>query len=262
MAKQLARPALPCAGHDSLDCIVNWAKETHQKHRSDKREYTYTWCGAACLRTACAGLPCENRPAPPVSAQQQALVPHKPSAQRFWVPCRAVKWNSHCAVKVRHTGAGWPRPSAPPRRDQFEKAETHDELWNAAQKQMTQHGKMHGFMRMVRARCSPGPRICQPGCTQLFCQLHSRARQGASGARRQPALALGWSCMRPHMVSPCAAAVLGKEGAGVDRVPRAGLRLCHAAQRQVGDRRQVRRAELRLPQPDRVVPQFDAATHF
>lgn len=37
------------------------------------------------------------------------------------------------------------------RRDQFEKAETHDDLWNAAQKQMTQHGKMHGFMRMVWA---------------------------------------------------------------------------------------------------------------
>ena len=35
-------------------------------------------------------------------------------------------------------------------RDQLEKAETHDDLWNAGQKQMTRLGKMHGFMRMVR----------------------------------------------------------------------------------------------------------------
>jgi deoxyribodipyrimidine photo-lyase len=31
---------------------------------------------------------------------------------------------------------------------QFEKAETHDELWNAAQIQMLREGKMHGYMRM------------------------------------------------------------------------------------------------------------------
>ncbi len=32
--------------------------------------------------------------------------------------------------------------------DQFEKAETHDEYWNAAQKEMVKTGKMHGYMRM------------------------------------------------------------------------------------------------------------------
>ncbi len=32
--------------------------------------------------------------------------------------------------------------------EQFEKAETHDELWNAAQIQMLREGKMHGYMRM------------------------------------------------------------------------------------------------------------------
>ena len=37
-------------------------------------------------------------------------------------------------------------------RDQLEKGETHDDLWNAAQKQMTQHGKMHGFLRMYWAK--------------------------------------------------------------------------------------------------------------
>ena len=37
-------------------------------------------------------------------------------------------------------------------RAQFEKAETHDELWNAAQMEMTHLGKMHGFMRMYWAK--------------------------------------------------------------------------------------------------------------
>ncbi len=37
-------------------------------------------------------------------------------------------------------------------RDQFELAETHDELWNAAQLQMVTTGKMHGFMRMYWAK--------------------------------------------------------------------------------------------------------------
>ena len=31
---------------------------------------------------------------------------------------------------------------------QFEHAETHDELWNAAQKEMLQRGKIHGYYRM------------------------------------------------------------------------------------------------------------------
>jgi len=36
--------------------------------------------------------------------------------------------------------------------DEFENAETHDELWNAAQKQMCITGKMHGYMRMYWAK--------------------------------------------------------------------------------------------------------------
>jgi deoxyribodipyrimidine photo-lyase len=35
---------------------------------------------------------------------------------------------------------------------QFEKGNTHDELWNAAQKQMVKTGKMHGYMRMYWAK--------------------------------------------------------------------------------------------------------------
>jgi deoxyribodipyrimidine photo-lyase len=33
-------------------------------------------------------------------------------------------------------------------RDQLEQAETHDPAWNAAQRQMTRTGKLHGYMRM------------------------------------------------------------------------------------------------------------------
>jgi deoxyribodipyrimidine photo-lyase len=35
--------------------------------------------------------------------------------------------------------------------DQLEAAKTHDPAWNAAQKQMTTTGKMHGYMRMYWA---------------------------------------------------------------------------------------------------------------
>ena len=33
--------------YDNLSCCANWAKESLEKHSSDKREYTYTWSGAA-----------------------------------------------------------------------------------------------------------------------------------------------------------------------------------------------------------------------
>ena len=36
--------------------------------------------------------------------------------------------------------------------EQFEKGETHDELWNAAQIEMVTTGKMHGYMRMYWAK--------------------------------------------------------------------------------------------------------------
>jgi deoxyribodipyrimidine photo-lyase len=37
-------------------------------------------------------------------------------------------------------------------KEQFEKSETHDELWNAAQSEMVTTGKMHGYMRMYWAK--------------------------------------------------------------------------------------------------------------
>lgn len=36
--------------------------------------------------------------------------------------------------------------------EQFEQANTHDEIWNAAQLQLTRTGKMHGYMRMYWAK--------------------------------------------------------------------------------------------------------------
>mgnify|MGYP005838901157 CR=1 FL=1 len=37
-------------------------------------------------------------------------------------------------------------------REEFEQAKTHDALWNAAQVEMVEHGKMHGYMRMYWAK--------------------------------------------------------------------------------------------------------------
>ncbi len=37
-------------------------------------------------------------------------------------------------------------------REELEQAHTHDEAWNAAQRQMTRSGKMHGYMRMYWAK--------------------------------------------------------------------------------------------------------------
>ncbi len=36
--------------------------------------------------------------------------------------------------------------------DQFERGQTHDDLWNAAQKEMVKTGKMHGYLRMYWAK--------------------------------------------------------------------------------------------------------------
>lgn len=36
--------------------------------------------------------------------------------------------------------------------DEFERAQTHDDLWNAAQMEMMKRGKMHGYMRMYWAK--------------------------------------------------------------------------------------------------------------
>mgnify|MGYP001159525123 CR=1 FL=1 len=54
---------------------------------------------------------------------------------------------------------------------QFELAETHDPLWNAAQRQMVKTGKMHGYMRMYWAKkileWSPSPEIALQNAIDL-----------------------------------------------------------------------------------------------
>ena len=48
-------------------------------------------------------------------------------------------------------------------REQLERAQTHDELWNAAQRQMLHAGWMHNYMRMYWAKkileWSPSPAV-------------------------------------------------------------------------------------------------------
>lgn len=36
--------------------------------------------------------------------------------------------------------------------EQLERAETHEELWNASQRQLVEHGKLHGYLRMYWAK--------------------------------------------------------------------------------------------------------------
>lgn len=54
---------------------------------------------------------------------------------------------------------------------ELEKADTHDPLWNAAQKEMMLRGKMHGYMRMYWAKkifeWSKTPQIAQKHCIAL-----------------------------------------------------------------------------------------------
>jgi deoxyribodipyrimidine photo-lyase len=55
--------------------------------------------------------------------------------------------------------------------EQMERAETHDELWNAAQKQMVKYGWMHNYMRMYWAKkileWSPDPARAFETCVTL-----------------------------------------------------------------------------------------------
>lgn len=53
------------------------------------------------------------------------------------------------ATLARHAKDKRPHVYSP---EQFENAATHDPLWNAAQTEMVQQGKMHGYMRMYWAK--------------------------------------------------------------------------------------------------------------
>jgi deoxyribodipyrimidine photo-lyase len=56
-------------------------------------------------------------------------------------------WARKSLDEERHTGREYLYSAG-----QFEAAATHDELWNAAQSEMVQRGKMHGYMRMYWAK--------------------------------------------------------------------------------------------------------------
>ncbi|CDQ80029.1 unnamed protein product [Oncorhynchus mykiss] len=63
----------------------------------------------------------------------------------------SVKGANDWAQKTLKDHAKDPRPYVYTR-EQLEKAQTHDKLWNAAQYQMVIEGKMHGFLRMYWAK--------------------------------------------------------------------------------------------------------------
>ena len=69
------------------------------------------------------------------------LVLDKPQGISSSEAVQQVKKLFH-AQKVGHTGSLDPLA-------QFEQAETHDELWNAAQREIRQTGVMHNYMRML-----------------------------------------------------------------------------------------------------------------
>ena len=72
-------------------------------------------------------------------------------------------------------------------KEQFQEAQTHDLLWNAAQNQMRNTGKMHGYMRMYWAKkimeWSPSPEIAQQTAIDLNdkYQLDGRDPNGYTG---------------------------------------------------------------------------------
>ena len=71
--------------------------------------------------------------------------------------------------------------------DEFESAQTHDQLWNAAQLEMVTTGKMHGYMRMYWAKkileWSPSPEEAMETAIYLNdrCELDGRDPNGYTG---------------------------------------------------------------------------------
>ncbi len=63
--------------------------------------------------------------------------------------------------------------------EQFERAETGDELWNAAQRELVQTGKMHNYLRMLWGK--------------LFLQWTATPQDSAVHDRAEQQVCLGWS---------------------------------------------------------------------
>jgi deoxyribodipyrimidine photo-lyase len=77
------------------------------------------------------------------------------------------------AIRTLAEHAGDPRPKAY-RRSTLESASTHDELWNAAQRQLVQEGGIHNYLRMLWGKkileWSPSP----PEALDVMIELNNR----------------------------------------------------------------------------------------
>ena len=80
--------------------------------------------------------------------------------------------------------------------EEFVAAETHDDLWNAAQMQLLQEGTMHGFLRMYWAKkileWTPSPDIA------LRTALYLNDRYALDGNDPNGFTGVGWSIMGIH----------------------------------------------------------------
>jgi len=138
-------------------------------------------------------------------AWRAAQVPGIPSATLERFHEELIGWRELAVLFVRHTpnydnwecAAEWARKSltehaSDPRPykysyEQLDRAETHDELWNAAQLQMTRTGWMHGYLRMYWAKkileWSPHPEVAFTWAVALNdrYQLDGRDPNGYAG---------------------------------------------------------------------------------
>ena len=114
--------------------------------------------------------------------------------------------------------AGWARESlelhAADKREhvytleQLEAAQTHEDIWNAAQLQMARTGKMHGFMRMYWAKkileWSPDP------AEALRRAIYLNDRYSIDGRDPNGYVGCGWAIMGVHDMGWAERAVFGK----------------------------------------------------
>eukprot|EP00935_MAST-01C_sp_MAST-1C-sp1_P002869 g2869.t1 len=81
-------------------------------------------------------------------------------------------------------------------RSQLEEGQTHDDLWNAAQKQMVIEGKMHGFLRMYWAKkileWTPSPAVA------LETAIYLNDRYELDGRDPNGYVGCAWSIMGTH----------------------------------------------------------------
>lgn len=80
--------------------------------------------------------------------------------------------------------------------EEFERGETHDDLWNAAELQLIQTGKMHGFLRMYWAKkileWSPSPIMA------LRTAQYLNDKYALDGRDPNGFVGVGWSIMGIH----------------------------------------------------------------